>query len=611
MCGIVGFSVSHASFFSESTCRAATQALAHRGPDASGTWLDHECGIMLGHSRLKILDLRDIANQPCIDEVGKLVLVYNGEIYNWRQLRRGLEQKGYLFRTESDTEVILALYKEYSFGLTKLLRGMYAFALYDGYHKQLFCSRDPIGEKPFIYTETPHGFYFASEIPALLSLLPERPAISVEGIATMLLHNLRHIPDPATAWQSVLKLKPGHSLVVKEGKVERIWRHWHPQCRLGINQHVLKQSIVDAVEMRMEADVPIGLLLSGGIDSTAIGSIMKNKSTQPLRTYVLGRDAADEDVRRARIVADALGTQHTELFFDEKTIWERYSALMAAYGEPVALLPLVYTRELCELIKADGISVVLCGNGADELFNGYDGQWQRARFSLLFEALPHSLQKIICGLGGWTALLAPSGQRRSVLYREKANSVWSDLLAGVSLADLRCYVATELEELGSLGFSEYYSDEANFAALLLENQHSLALAADFPAMQSGVELRAPFMDAVLVEQVYSLPLQLRVPFFPIRPKAFMKELVEPFVPAAVRNLPKRGFGFGIQEAELFKNEWKAHCEEVILDATAPFLNRQSVERHWRAFLAGASEEASLISRLLSIQLWYTQCVSRQ
>lgn len=608
MCGIVGFSVSHPRFFSESTCVAATHTLEHRGPDASGTWVDPDGVIILGHSRLKILDLRDVANQPFIDQAGKLVLVYNGEIYNWRELRRSLEQKGHQFRTEADTEVILALYKEYSFGLTKLLRGMYAFALYDGYHKQLFCSRDPIGEKPFVYTQTSQGFYFASEIPALLSLLPERPAIAVEAIATMLLHNLRHIPDPATAWQSVQKLKPGHSLIVKDGKIERTWRHWHPQCRLGINKPVLRQSIVDAVEMRMEADVPVGLLLSGGIDSTAICSIMKNKSTQPLRTYVLGRDAGDEDVRRARIVADALGTQHTELFFEERIVWEQYCALIAAYGEPVALLPLVYTREICARIKADGISVALCGNGADELFNGYDGQWQRARFSIFFEALPHHIQKIICRLFHWTALLAPSGQRRSALYQEKAKKIWSDLIAGISLGDLDCYIATELEELGSLGFSEYYSDEANFAALLLENQHSLALAADFPAMQSGVELRAPFMDTVLVEQVYSLPLELRVPFFPIQSKAFMKELVAPFVPAAVRNLPKRGFGFGIQEADLLQSDWKTHCEEVILDATAPFLNRQSVERHWRAFLAGATEEASLISRLLSIQLWYTQCV---
>lgn len=604
MCGLLGYSLCRGEDPLPERAFAALERLAHRGPDARGTWQDNDAGVWLGHCRLKVVDLADRANQPLSYTSGNLKLIFNGELYNWRYLRSALEAIGHVFQTDSDSEVILASYREYGVDCLTRFNGMYAFAIFDGDAEQIFCARDPIGEKPFYYAARDNGVFFASEIPALVALLAEKMHPDNEAVSTMLLHNLRHIPDPRTGFKEVYSLRPGHAALIRRGEFVRMWRHWAPGGAANRTTEELRQQIISAVTERMQADIPVGLLLSGGFDSSCIASIMARAGTSSIRTYTLGYAESDEDIRRSRVVAESLGTVHREIFFDSHRVWKDFKAIIANSGSPVALLPLAYTLQLSQAMKQDGISVALTGHGADELFLGYSGQWQRAQLSKLLKWVPGISQLMRHAPGLSRALAAPAGARRAALYQQVAQNTFSDWIRSRNGMSAEPYIVSELAALGSLVPSQYYSDEASFTALILENQHSLTFAADFPAMQHGVELRCPFLDARLVEQVFQLPFSVRAPCMPAESKYFLRDLMRQFVPENLARLPKRGFGFAIQEADLFRTAWRQKCETVLLQMVPEFFEPQMVANTWQSFLAGDDQQAICIARLLAIGIWH-------
>ena len=246
----------------------------------------------------------------------------------------------------------------------------------------MFCARDRLGEKPFVYAETTLGFAFASEIPALCVM----PDIDINfdhaALASMMLHNMRHVPDPYTAYQGIRRLKSGHALIVRDGRIKRIWRYWDPKpTTKKVTSKRLRGLLEEAVLLQLQSDVPVGALLSGGVDSSAIVALMKKHTVAPVRTYALGRDEDDEDLQRARVMATHLGTEHREFYFDPDENWLIFNNLLANYGEPIMLLPLVHTYALCQAIRNDDVKVILSGNGADELFYGYTGHLRTLRVS--------------------------------------------------------------------------------------------------------------------------------------------------------------------------------------------------------------------------------------
>jgi asparagine synthase (glutamine-hydrolysing) len=619
MCGIGGFVAAHRSDQVASTLDETRIRLRHRGPDGEGHWLSEDRTVGLCHTRLAIIDLSPTGAQPMLSADGRSVLSFNGEIYNWRNLRAELAGAGWQFRTRSDSEVLLAAWRTWGEGMLARLRGMFAFALYDADSQQLFCARDRVGKKPFVYATGPGGFAFASEIPALMPLaaaIGADTSFDIGALATMLLHNLRHIPDPATAYKGLRRLRSGHAMLVRDGRIERMWRYWdvaaditRARARAERGADAVREVLEEAVELRRVADVPVGALLSGGTDSSAITALAQRSSQEPLRTYALGFDAADEDLLRARLMADRLGTVHREFNFDPAEQWTAFRRILAAHGEPIMLLPLVHAYQLCQAIRADGLKVMLAGHGADELFYGYLGHINTARLSQGVRAM-EALQPL-AGLvpQRWrprplTVLSAPRGERKAALYRDYAARMWRHL--GPSAAGAHEQVSDEMSLWGGAGPNEDYVDESNFIALMVEDCHSVTIASDLPAMLSAVEMRAPFLDQEMIALAFALSWRTKLPADGdlTRLKLVLKTAVSDLVPPELLYAPKRGFGYGIRERDLFLGPWRAKIDGAIGGIpTDHWLDYNWVRRMWEAAQLGEATDWSLLARIFSVLVW--------
>jgi len=586
----------------------------HRGPDAEGIWISRDRRLGLCHNRLAIVDLSEAGNQPMESVDGRYVIVFNGEIYNYREIRKDLEAGGAQFKSCTDTEVILEAYRCWGEDMLHRLRGMFAFGIYDRLNGELFCARDRVGKKPFVYADTTHGFVFGSEIPAVLAAPGIDRSIDRDALAGMLLHNMRHIADPHTAYRGVRRLKAGHAARVKDGRIRKIWRYWQPQPDSGESTpQRLREILEDAVRLRSIADVPVGALLSGGIDSSAIVALMTRFSREPIRTYALGYDSADEDLRRARIVADRLGCIHKEFYFDGERQWEIFRRLVDTYGEPIMLLPLVHAYELCEGVRDDGIKVVLGGHGADELFYGYTGHVRTARLSALlslvgpFAAL---IERLAGGGKRRRALSIPGalpGTRKAAYYRGREEQDWSLMLGPGAEDAVTNVVAEELEYWGRLCPSKKFIDESNFCALMVENTHSVTISCDLPAMLASVEMRAPFLDQEVVSFALATPVRSKVPWIaPLRRlKWILRRAVRDLVPDELLHAPKRGFGFGIPQERVLRGAWRRYGDELFADPhdADGLFNRNALTSAWDRFQRRESVSADIIAKMLAIQYW--------
>ncbi|MHB1183344.1 MAG: asparagine synthase (glutamine-hydrolyzing) [Desulfobulbia bacterium] len=585
----------------------------HRGPDGQGVWLNDEDAVGLCHSRLAILDLSESGKQPMHSPDRQISIVFNGEIYNWGELRVELESLGSVFNTQTDTEVLIESYRHWGREMLDRLRGMYAFALFDARERLVFCARDHVGKKPFVYSEMPWGIAFASEIPAILSLpnCDKRPNHS--ALASMLLHNMHHIPDPHTAYVGIKRLRPGHAMLVREGRVDKIWRYWVPKPASGpVTARDVREKLEEAVRLRMFADVPVGALLSGGVDSSAIVALMTRFTKDPIRTYALGFDKDDEDLRRARQMADILGTHHKEFYFDPARQWEIFQLMQATYGEPIMLLPLLHTHELCGAIHQDGVKVVLAGHGADELFYGYTGHVQTARLSRWLRRLewlaPLMRQAPIDFLPrAAVALAAPRGQRKAALYRGYGKKSWPSLVNPEVLPTLINVAAQEMEFWGVLTPSHDYIDESNFIGLMIENSHSVTIATDLPAMMSGVEMRAPFLDQQMVSTAFAVPFDEKVPKDGdlSRLKLILKRAVSDLVPENLLYAPKRGFGYGIPQDNLLRGAWCSFGDKLFASPHSAdgLFQPQSLKASWENFKMHGSQGSNVVPNMFAIQYW--------
>jgi len=609
MCGIGGVSLISGSNLDGSAVITGMKKIQHhRGPDSQGQWWDNRLGVGLCHNRLAILDLSPAGSQPMHSADGRFIIVFNGELYNFREIREKLKDKGAVFRSESDTEVLLEAYRIWGEKMLPLLRGMFAFALYDSQQDIMFCARDRLGEKPFVYAETAQGFAFASEIPALRVMPGIDTSFDHSAIASMMLHNMRHIPDPYSAYQGVRRLKSGHAMIVRSGRIERLWRYWDPQpAEEETTSQRLRWLLENAVRLQLQADVPVGALLSGGVDSSAIVALMQKHSGAQVRTYALGLNSNDEDLRRARVMATHLGTDHREFYFDPYEQWFIFNKLLANYGEPIMLLPLLHTYVLCDAIRGDGTKVVLSGNGADELFYGYTGHLRTLRASrwldrmnflqpLLVPFLPNSL--------GW--ITAPTGKRKSAYYEGLAQSEWVRYLMPGVRFELANRAAEQMAYWGQMSPSSAFIDESNFVGLMVENTHSVTTAGDLSGMAASVEMRAPFLDQEIVSFALATSVERKIP--QVRNsdwlKAILREAVADIVPKDLLQAPKIGFGQGIQEDMLLRGPWRTHAERLFREPNdaGGLFDPHAIQTIWKDFLAGR-ELASRVAKLFCIQAW--------
>ncbi len=550
MCGVYGAVAAESNDFGREVVARMSAALVHRGPDGDGVAAQGRA--QLGCRRLAIIDVASGA-QPLTDESGRIVVVCNGEIYNHGVLRRRLAAAGHRFRTGSDAEVIPHLYEMHGPDFVHELEGMFALAVWDVAADRLVLARDRMGEKPLYYATTPHGFLFASEPKALLAsnCVDREPDWEALGVYLA----TGYVPAPRSAFRDVAKLPPGGRLVL-EGETVRVDRWWdvipllsEPPLALGLDDaaRAVRAQLTRAVDAALMSDVPLGVFLSGGLDSSAIAALAHARLDGALTTFTLGFDAAGFDEgEHAALVARRLGTQNRKLTITSDLFAEGVRDLAPLIDEPLADPALVPTYLLARYARSE-VKTVLVGEGGDELFAGYPtylGGALAARWRGLPAALRRALTRAAPALGTSSAnttlrYLARRFLEEAELPPAARHRAWTGCFAPARLAALitpggplrvppppaEIPARTEVDALLGLDLVGYLPDD-------------LLVKLDRASMAASLEGRAPFMDRALVELACRLPIDLKMRG--VATKRVLRRAVADLVPAAIRRRTKRG-----------------------------------------------------------------------
>jgi asparagine synthase (glutamine-hydrolysing) len=562
MCGITGFVGPYPS----ERIYAMNALVAHRGPDDEGYWIDPNANVALGHRRLSIIDLRPEGRQPMTNEDGTIQLIFNGEIYNYRELRCELEAKGHSFASLSDTETIIHLYEEEGIDAVKRLNGIFAIALWDGKKREMLLARDHLGVKPLYYAVLADGVVFASELKALLVFPEISDSLDLTGIH----QHLSYIwsAAPTTLLKGVRKLEPGHRLVVSDGRIARNEPFYDvpydgtrlngsgPEHEEGIRDRLSK-----AVKRQMVSDVPLGAFLSGGLDSSSVVAMMQHSNAERIRCYTIGFEADDVpdanpiDLPYAKLVAAHLGVdlQEVRIRPDVVAFAERMVYLL---DEPQADPACINVYLICQQAWADGYKVLLSGAGGDDFFSGY-----RRHAAMYLERywgwMPHPVRRLMAAAARGLTVGTNLSRRlqkyftyadRSAEDRLLGYFLWmtEDALRNLYSADVRLELANYdvLEPLRhTLARIPYEHDPLN-RMLYLEAKHFLPdhnlNYTDKMSMAHGVEVRVPLLDLDLVDYAVHLPPGEKQEGTHV--KAAFKRAVRPYLPPEVLKRPKTGFG---------------------------------------------------------------------
>lgn len=544
MCGIVGVWSNNSKEVQESYVNKILNKQQHRGPDNSSKITIDD--ITLGHNRLAIIDLNKNANQPFTSNCGRYSVVFNGEIYNYLELKFELD---YEFKTYSDTEVLIASYIKYGEKCIEKFNGMFSFAIYDKKEKTLFCARDRIGKKPFLYSEHNSGFYFASELVALFSIGIFDDTLDEIGISYSFLRNYRHIPEPYTKYKSIRRLEPAHAMIIKNQKIIKKWCYWIPSFEYddSITKEDIYNVIDDAVKIRERADVEIATLLSGGVDSSIITALMVKHGLKP-KAYTLKAD--DEELGRAKKVAKLFDVSLKVFEYDRDLQEELYKKMISIYGEEIRLLPLTHAARLYEQISKENIKVVMSGIGADEIFYGYDGANKQLLFSdmvKMIEFLPNIVLKVfekIFSIRADLKLMFELAQkenykRKGYLYKKEAKE------KGLEDFDYSTLIDFWAEKIKT----NNYIDSSNWIGLMSENAHSITISTDLPPMMYSIEARAPFLDYRVIEMAFKIDAHKKIARKDGRSnnKFILKQAFERLLPNDILYAKKKGFGYGIHK----------------------------------------------------------------
>jgi len=605
MCGIAGIFVIGPQEDADrlSAIDKMTLTLAHRGPDASGTFRSSR--VALGHRRLSIIDLSENAAQPMFNEDRTLVLVFNGEIYNFRELRVLLEREGHVFRSNSDGEVILHLYEKYGSSCVKHLEGMFAFCIYDVRRQTIYLARDRIGEKPLFYATVGDCFYFASEIKAFFAIEGFPKRISPEGVRAYF--NFIQIPAPVTIFQFVKKLRPAHWLIVDctgATTIESYWRiDFTQKARLSTQEAVdhLHGLMVDSVSKMLISDVPIGIMLSGGVDSTLILAIAKEIGASNVLTFTVGNlegGGTDEECRRALKVAKQFGVRNQTFDFGTPQFAELREAV-ASCDEPLGLLEIFYMFGVFRQIK-EYAKVVLTGNGADEVFGGYVTYNATRRLSDAFRFAGPLISR--------NNELVNSVASRYYVHRnwKILRQYFLDHHSGRDSESARLLVkGMELARYDNL------LDAKLFADLSVLGNHGVSSIPDTGGMLHSVELRSPFLHHKIIEFAASLKADLKVRDFlsPVHNKHIVKLLLSNYVDQEGVYARKYGFGFFINSFDLMRTRWQVEIRDAIFDPVILDLHLfdfDNLANIWERFLIDKLHfrERLIFARYVIFALWY-------
>jgi asparagine synthase (glutamine-hydrolysing) len=634
MCGIAGGVWPFGSKeLDKDTLRRMTDALAHRGPDDAGAWSSpaesvrlhadsKSChGVALGFRRLSIIDL-STGHQPLGNEDGSIQIVFNGEIYNYRELRHRLEGSGHRFQTQSDTETIVHLYEDLGLQCFEHLNGMFAIAIWDSKRDRLILARDRMGKKPLFYTTQNGCLYFASELKSLLEVPSIRPEIDPGSIDLYLTY--QYIPHPYTIYKGIHKLEPGHCAVFEEGQLQ-VTKFWgidwafERKITLADAKARLKELLSDAIRLRLRSDVPVGAFLSGGIDSSLVVALAQRELSQPIQTFSIGFSEADfDETRFAQQVADHVGTNHQRFEVNPDAL-DIIDKLSYQYDEPFSDSSAVPTWYLSELTRRH-VTVALSGDGGDELFGGYE----RYRALVLSQRMQRWFPTKWIQNSGILQRLPDSTARRSLLRRVRRfcealgqGAVerymnWIQIFGEAQRLELfRDDFIAELPDRDPVDFLRHawraagkrdLVSCATAADLQTYMPCDLMTKVDIASMAHSLEARQPLLDYRLIEWAVSLPSHLK------RRgsvgKYLLRETFSDVLPAAIWNRPKMGFGVPI--AKWFRTSLRDRTYDALLSTESKcqqYFRTETIRSLVNAHMSGKENQAYRLWNLLTFELW--------
>ena len=625
MCGIAGQARADQGGVEEALLHRMCAALEHRGPDSRGVYV--EAGVGLGIQRLRVIDL-NTGDQPLFSEDGTVVVVLNGEIYNFRELRSELVRSGHRFATKGDTESIVHAYEEHGLGFVERLQGMFALALWDRRRRRLVLARDRPGKKPLFYCERDGVLSFASELPALLQDANVEHDLDYRALDAYLAY--RYVPAPLSAFRAVRKLPPGSTLVFEDGcvTIEKYWQldfsRKRPDEPRAQTLEALRDQLARAVRKRMISDVPLGAFLSGGVDSAAVVALMAQQSSVPVKTFSIGfRNSELDELPLARQVAERFGTDHHELVVEPSAI-ESLPTIVGHHGEPFADATSIPSLYLAEMARRH-VTVALNGDGGDELFAGYTRYVAnavagnvdrlpprlRGAISVAAMALPpsgrvNSLRSRLRRLGETLPMnplsrythymTALQGLRRERLYTDDFRALVEPSVVPEILGEpwrassANCLVDRMLD----VDTQSYLPDD-------------LLAKVDIATMAHSLEARSPFLDHEVMEFAASLPQALKLHYG--AKKVGLREAMRGYVPDAILDAPKRGFQPPL--ADWLRGELRELAGDALLDGTARgrgFFRTEEVQRLLREHGARTHDHSQGIWTLLVFELWHRQVV---
>jgi asparagine synthase (glutamine-hydrolysing) len=621
MCGIAGtLELTAGRQVSADVVLRMTRILQHRGPDDEGVWVNGPIG--LGSRRLAVLDLSSRGHQPMSNHDGSVWVAYNGEIYNFRELRKRLEGAGHIFQSDSDTEVILQCYERDGLDCVKHFHGMFAFALWDERRRRLFIARDRLGKKPLFYCQTAHALVFGSEPKALMQH-PDVPAgVNSDAVHHFLTYG--YVPAPWSAFQHVKKLPAGHYLTVEGGRlsVQEYWSLSYARKRQE-REEVLAEELLalldDAVRSRLVSDVPVGALLSGGIDSSAIVALMRRHVTGPLRTFSIGFEQAEyNELDHARLIAEKFETQHEEQVVKPDAV-ALLPRLVWHYNEPFADSSALPSFAVCEMAR-QFVTVALNGDGGDESFFGYD-RYLAMKLAAYQDRIPFAIrQTIVQG-----AERLPVGAPKSRVYRARrfARSLtddpvrryagWMSLFDNAAKEELYTPEFAETirssDSLDVLRGAYARSDATTFLEKTVHTDVQLYLPddllvkMDIASMANSLELRSPFLDHRVVEFAAALPPGMKLRR--LTHKYLLKRAMRGILPAGI--LHRRKSGFGVPMETWLRGELRTLLVDTLLDSRSRsrgYFRPHVVQRYVDEHLSGRMHHHARLWGLLMLELWH-------
>ncbi len=574
MCGIVGvvnYSSTRAPISTELLVRMR-DTMVHRGPDDEGIYLSADGRVGLGHRRLSILDLSAAGRQPMANARGDRWIVYNGEVYNFQELRSELEAQGHRFRSRSDTEVLLALYDEYGRAMVHRLRGMFAFAIWDEGERTLWLVRDRIGVKPLYYTFVNGAFLFASEIKALLAYPGVVPRVDTEAFYHYL--SFLTAPAPSTLFAGIAKLPAGHTLLIGpdgNAKLEEYWDVFDNVRPLAEQREEayterLRDLLRDSIRYRMISDVPFGVFLSGGLDSSTNVALMAELMNRPVETFTIGFAGQERynEFHHAREVVRRFRTNHHEVTITVADLIAFLPKLVHHQDEPIADPVCVPVYYVARLAKEHGVTVCQVGEGSDELFCGYPA-WARVlrieRWNRAYGRLPRPLRCL--ALRAFAAVADSESHPYELLRRGTEGEVlfWGGAEAFTEAQKARLLSQPLRQRLGGLTSHEVilglhrrfrercpipdYLKWMGYVDLRIRLPELLLMRVDKMTMATSVEARVPFLDHRFVEYAMGIPQEVKIRGGVL--KHILKRAVEPILPADIIHRPKQGFGVPVVE----------------------------------------------------------------